>query len=136
MSKYIRSHFNDIEIMYTSTASRAIDYAVAIHRQTNIPLSVEEGLYTFNVRQVLQFVFDLPDSLSCVALVGHNPAMTEAVNLFTNLEPEKKIVNLPTAAIVKIEFETQSWSSIGKNSGELVGFAKPKKLDSFVEESD
>ena len=136
MSKFVQKHFSDIEIIYSSSACRALDYAVSIHRQTNIPLNVEEGLYTFNVRTVLQFVFDLPDSFNSVALIGHNPAFTEAINLFASLKPEKKIVNLPTAAIVKIEFDIPSWSSIGKYSGMVVDFAKPKSLDSFEDDLD
>ncbi|MCH2191642.1 MAG: histidine phosphatase family protein [Gammaproteobacteria bacterium] len=136
MSKFIRSHFSDIEIIFSSSACRALDYALSIHRHTNIPLNVEERLYTFKVRPILQFVFDLPDSYKTVALIGHNPAMTEAVNLFARLKPEKKIVNLPTAAIVKIEFETTNWSSIGKYSGAVVDFAKPKNLDSYEDDLD
>ena len=136
MGKFIASKFPDIQVIYSSSATRALDFAASIHKYSKTPLVVDEALYTFHVRRLIRFVLNLSQEYQSVALVAHNPALTEAINLLAQLEPEKKIVNLPTAAVAKLEFNVEAWSQIKPHDGQVVDFAKPKALDSFEDDLD
>ncbi len=136
MAKFINRHFRDIEAVYSSSAVRALDYAACIHRYSDIPLQVNERLYTFDTSQLLSCIHELPDKLNAVAVVTHNPAATEVINHLAELKADDKIVNLPTAAIVKLKFDRDRWSQLEPYSGHVVDFAKPKALDSFEDDLD
>lgn len=136
MAKFIRSNFKEIELIVSSTATRALDYAACIHKYTNVPLDVDEMLYTFSSSELLNAVYKLPDNKDHIAVVTHNPAATEVINHLSNFDDGEKIVNLPTAAIIKIEFEQEHWAEITNNSGAVVDFAKPKGIDSFEDDLD
>ncbi len=131
MAKFIRSNFKEIELIVSSTATRALDYAVSIHQYTNVPLEVDESLYTFSCLELLDAVYQLPEDKDHIAVVTHNPAATETINHLSNLGADDKIVNLPTAAVIKIEFVQERWAQITKNSGTVADFAKPKAIGLF-----
>lgn len=136
MSKFIRRHFGDIERIYSSSATRALDYAACINRHTNIPLEVSAELYTFSSEDLLGFIKLLPEHLSEIAVVVHNPAATEVVNHLSDLSADKKLTNLPTGAVIKLGLDSQTWRGLEPKSGVVIDFAKPKSLDSFEDDLD
>ena len=54
------------------------------------------------------FIKSIPDHYSKVICVGHNPAMTQAVNQLSTT----KLDHLPTAAWALIKFEQSEWRNI------------------------
>lgn len=128
MARFVKANFTDIEMLYTSTAMRALDYAVAIHIHSGLKLEVDETLYTFDSRTLLRFFLRLPERYSSVGIVSHNPAVTEIINHLAQLDERQKITNLPTSAIAVIECDVQKWSELAANSGTVVDFARPKFL--------
>ncbi len=145
MAKFIKANFFEsdddsdqvgIDIIYTSSAVRALDYAACIHKHTGVMLHADEALYTFSVAKLLTFIHGLCDSQSRVALVTHNPAATEAINHLAKLGAHEKLVNLPTAAVAKLEFDVSTWSDLTESSGRVADFAKPKAIDSFEDDLD
>lgn len=136
MAKFIKAHFGDIEMLFTSSATRALDYAACISKHTDVALEVDEDLYTFSSARLLDYIDRLAANLDVVALVTHNPAATEAINHLANWAADEKLVNLPTAAIAKLEFAVDHWRNLPANSGHVVDYAKPKALDSFEDDLD
>lgn len=136
MAKFIKANFGDMQTLFTSSALRALDYAACIHQHAGIKLEIDESLYTFSSKQLLSFIVNLPNELNIAAIVGHNPAVTEVINHLASLGPHEKIVNLPTAAVVKLQFDSGSWNELAPESGKVIDFAKPKALDSFEDDLD
>ena len=58
-------------------------------------------------------------------LVGHNPGFTDLANYLK--EADYYISNVPTCGVVAIEFATNQWQAITKNSGRMLFFDYPKK---------
>ncbi|MEM1157188.1 MAG: histidine phosphatase family protein [Verrucomicrobiota bacterium] len=54
--------------------------------------------------------------------IGHNPGATTLVNRLTS----SRIDNMPTCAIVAIEFEVDQWNAVDWGIGQLVWFDYPK----------
>ena len=57
---------------------------------------------------ILKFILEIDNKVSRVVIVGHNPALTDIANYFS----ENKILNLPTSRWVKLIFNTDNWSTI------------------------
>ena len=65
------------------------------------------ALYFEGPDAYLATIVALPDDVSCVLLVGHNPDVENVVELLTG-EP----VTMPTAALARIRFDVDAWSTI------------------------
>ena len=112
--------------VYSSPARRAIDTAKYICAEIDYDLDEIEtnpGLYHADVPDLLNFICELDDKLNDVALVGHNPALTDLTNLLS-AEP---IDNVPTSGIVLFEIDVERWGDIAKDNVTLSGFEFPKK---------
>ena len=85
------------------------------------------ALYTFDYREVLQWVAAQPDGTESLALVGHNPALTELINFFAG---PGTLDNLPTAGWAELLIRIEKWSLVAdaKGEGELVYHLFPKSL--------
>ena len=108
-----KHQFINSDIIFSSTANRAIHTCLILTRQLSISnnkIKLSEDLYTFNHFEVFNFIKKIEDKYSQVVLVGHNPAYTEISNYFS----ENKILNLPTARWFSMKFDSNKWSDILK----------------------
>lgn len=84
-------------------------------------------LYTFDYLEVLDWIARQPAETDRLALIGHNPALTELVNYFVG---PGTMDNLPTAGWVELLLGIDDWSqarhAVGK--GELVYRLFPREL--------
>jgi phosphohistidine phosphatase len=106
-----KDHFITTEIIFTSSANRALHTSVLLSRTLSINLNkikICDELYTFNYNKVFDFIETIDNNYLEVVLVGHNPAFTEISNYFS----ENKILNLPTARWFSLKFESDNWSDI------------------------
>jgi len=115
-----------VQQFYSSTAQRAmqtIQLLASFCPQRLAPIRYEEALYTFDGDDLLQFVSSLTDGFHHIALVGHNPAMTEMINQLC----DARLDNLPTCGIVSIRFNCNHWHEIQDAESRLVLLDYPKK---------
>ena len=106
-----KNHFISSEIIFTSSANRALYTSVLLSRILSINLNkikICDELYTFNYNKVFDFIENIDNNYTEVVLVGHNPAFTEISNYFS----ENKILNLPTARWFSLKFESDNWLDI------------------------
>ena len=66
---------------------------------------IDERLYCGSARALLDSLGELDDALDCVAIVGHNPELTELAHHLAN-----DIDFLPTCAIATIGFDAPGWA--------------------------
>jgi phosphohistidine phosphatase len=71
------------------------------------PLTIDDRAYTFDARGLLPIVRGFDDADGIVALVGHNPAMEEFVELLTG-----SWVSMPTSCVAVIGL-SGPWSEAG-----------------------
>ena len=108
-----KHQFINSDIIFSSTANRAIHTCLILTRQLSISnnkIRLSEDLYTFNHFEVFDFIKKIEDKYSQVVLVGHNPAYTEISNYFS----DNKILNLPTARWFSMKFNSNNWPDILK----------------------
>ncbi len=115
-----------IDAMFSSPANRALHTAMITSRTINFPLSdfqISNDLYDFSGDSVMQFVKELNNKLNTVMIFGHNHAFTEIATTWGNYY----IGNVPTAGLVKINFDVDSWSEVSKGKIETTIFPKQLK---------
>jgi phosphohistidine phosphatase len=68
------------------------------------------------------------DELDTIFVIGHNPQLTDMVNLLV----DDHIAKIPTMGIVAITFDITQWSELSHTKGELDFFIYPKQFKYYV----
>lgn len=98
--------------------------------EPELEVRIEASLYTFDADPLLARLRVIPEGVSSVMLIGHNPAIQElAVMLAARGERLDQLAQkYPTGALAEIELPAGSWPEIGKTPGELTRFVVPREL--------
>lgn len=113
------------ELIITSPANRAFHTAAIFTRVFEMMfknLIINETLYAAEEENIMDVIRSNDDSVSSLMICGHNPEMTSFVNFFV----KDTILNIPTAGIVTLIFDTDSWKKLSKKDlvSELFDFPK------------
>lgn len=123
--KAFKDSYSGPATLWSSIAVRALESAKMFKEQLDIPeenFDVKRELYTFDEQILLKIIASCDDSVEQLIVFGHNPALTEAVNILGN----QVFDNVPTTGLTAIEFDTNSWSNLSK--GETLFNLFPKQL--------
>jgi phosphohistidine phosphatase len=110
----------------TSPANRALYTAVIFARVMKFPydrIQISDDIYTGYTDDLIDLVRNLDNSLSQVLIFGHNPAFTSLANQLMN----NYIDNIPTAGIVSLTYDIESWDQIEKTAPAKDFFDYPKR---------
>lgn len=124
MARFLADNDEGLDVIYSSTAIRALDYAQVISEFCDITLVPELSFYTFDEDELMEILRSLPDSITRVAVVAHNPAVTQLVNRLTDADLE----NVPTAAVASIQCDIEEWADLTEASCDMIYFQTAKKL--------
>ena len=128
----IARHLSDkdemLDVIYSSTATRALELANQISEFTNVSLVPDLSFYTFSADDLFEILRNLPDAALNVAVVAHNPAVLQVVNRLSSAG----LVKFPTSAVAALECPVESWPELGKSGidSSLLYFETPKTLTS------
>ena len=110
----------------TSPAIRAVSTAFIFARVMEMPwdnIHISEPVYEASGQTLLAVLKGIPNRCSSVMMFGHNPGFTDLANLLTS----GNIENIPTSAVVCIDFEGDDWNEVQPGSGKMRFFETPKK---------
>ncbi len=91
-------------------------------------LRLEDALYGAGAEELRARVRAVPDPVSSVLLIGHNPGLHElALSLAgRGAGLERLRERFPTGALATLAIP--SWAELGEGAAELVGFVVPREL--------
>ncbi len=128
MGQMLASKGINPELILSSPALRAKTTAIYLAEQlTYDPEKIHyvKRIYEASVRELLHVICAIDDQFDTAFLIGHNPAMSYLSEVLTG----ETIGNMPTCAIVAVEFELQSWEMVSPDTGVLKFFHFPKEFD-------
>jgi phosphohistidine phosphatase len=99
------------ELIISSPANRAFHTAIIMAKIWSIPdqnIQISSKLYLPDENAILSLLFGTSDDVSSLAIFGHNPGFTDFANRFL----DTPLQNLPTAGVVIISMDIQSWTDI------------------------
>ena len=111
MEKSNPSIFLKIDMICSSSANSSLHSARLIMHALSISfnkLKIDERLCVFEFYQSLSSINKLNDVFYSFLCVGHNPAFAIASDHLSN----SNIVDLPTAAWLKVQFNQNQWSKV------------------------
>ena len=114
------------DLVFTSPASRALNTALIMSRVWELDpssLHIYDDLYMGYVSEITGVIGNAPDELGNLAIFGHNPSFT----LFANTLLEDPLDNLPTAGVVIVTLESNSWKGIGREQVKQTYVDYPKR---------
>ncbi len=85
----------------------------------------EPLLYTFCSDALCRFIQSQDNNLPALFLIGHNPALTELINM---LAPDYCLVNLPTAGFTALRLQLEEWSALPRCCAQVELALFPKQL--------
>ena len=112
-------------LIVSSPAVRAWTTAKIIADEIGYPrefLQRDNGLYLATVNGILDVIVTQDVGFSSLMLVGHNPGFTD----FANYLVPGLTNNMPTAAVVSVEIDSDDWSLYDKPPTELLLYDFPK----------
>ena len=72
------------------------------------------ALYTFDYRSLMEWIAQQASDLSDLAIVGHNPALTDLTNYLVGYGT---LANIPTAGWVELTLDLHDWADIPQFGG-------------------
>jgi phosphohistidine phosphatase len=125
MGKRLRKKNVLPDIILTSPAARAIKTAKMVAQEIGYPdkhIIAETDIYHADIHTLLFLIRQTDDSHKSLMIFGHNPTFTGLVGYLSN----EFIENLPTAGVVKIEFDITTWKQVKEHAGKFCWIDFPK----------
>lgn len=134
MGRHMRDLGYAPAIALCSPALRAKETWAHIHDAVGGAPVVEmpRALYLPEPETLLDLVRAVDDALPSAIAISHNPGILAlALGLMdSHLQPANPFGDYPAGALAVFDFDTASWSGIQPGKGTLIGFTRPKELDS------
>ncbi len=114
------------DLIISSPALRAYSTARIFSKNFNYPknrIQTRELLYDGRADGYFEVIHDTPDTYNSLMIFSHNPGIT----FLSNALSDKFIDNIPTAGVVGIELNVESWKDVEAEKGKLLFFEYPKK---------
>lgn len=94
------------------------------------PVELSRGLYLTSPAEVLAEIRRTEDSVRRLLVAGHQPVWAELTGVLVGGEDRSARLKLPTAALARVDFESESWRDVGPGRGALKWLVTPKTLRS------
>jgi len=115
------------DLIFSSPAVRARETAVLFAKGLGYAtdrIRHEAIIYDGDAESILELLFPLPDEVKSVMMVGHNPTITYMANIFVR----PAIDDMPTSAVIAIEFPADHWEEIPLVRARKAFFFTPKLI--------
>jgi phosphohistidine phosphatase len=111
------------QLIISSEAARAKTTAIIFADTLGLPApQTQMAIYDGNEKKLLNIINKFPDETDSIALVGHNPDITNLLFLLTG-----KHIDVPTCTVALLSFEFNEWEAISRNTGDLDWYASPEQ---------
>jgi len=119
---WLAEHVERVDLVVCSPAKRARQtwQLAAAGLDPEPPVRFDDRIYTAEPGGLLGVIDELPDEAGTVALVGHNPSLTDLVSLLSGQAHELK-----TSAVAVLCW-TGSWADVHARSARLDATALPR----------
>lgn len=131
--RHMRDQGIEPELVLCSTARRARETLKRIEPAIgSADVRIEAELYGASTALLLDRLRAVPDAIGSVMLIGHNPGLELLALDLAPPAPELYELEekFPTAALATFAFSGAVWHELQPGAAELVGFVRPRDLES------
>lgn len=138
IGKYMADQAINPDLVLCSTAKRA-KITWSLVREASKNTSKQEFtdmLYLASANEVVKQLMCLPESITSVLVVGHNPGLHQlSLNLAKKADDamlDRLMMKFPTCAMATIDLGETSWEEMARSSGSLKAFVTPRFLTETI----
>lgn len=113
----------NLQLIISSDAARALATAEVYANTLGLTVERSHALYLACSEDIIYHARQVRCEVSSVMLVGHNPGMTDALEMLCHAS----ISNMPTCSFAIIQFDCDQWSEIDAAHARLIQFEYPSK---------
>jgi phosphohistidine phosphatase len=118
MALRIKSQSFTPQIIFSSPSLRTKATADIFAEHLSVrKIQSDKAIYEASEEDLLDIINDFPDQYDFIALVGHNPAISQMLYHLTG-----QIKDVPPCAVAVIDFDFDKWELISRNTGNLVHY--------------
>ena len=134
LSEYLRLGDIEPDLVLCSSAARAKQTLEQIRPAlgAQVTVKLDKRLYGAGPRALLSRLRSLPDTITSVMLIGHNPALQSLALALTGSGDADALARLgakfPTGGLVTLVLQTERWRDLGPADCELHSFVAPREL--------
>ena len=126
MGKRLKHRQVSPDLLLSSPANRALTTCHVIAEEIGYAKSkikTDRNLYNAEDAEILRIIQTLDNKYNCAFIFGHNPGLTDFVNLLADAD----IDNIPTCGVVACALNISSWDEATKKKATVTFFDYPKK---------
>ncbi len=115
------------KVIVTSPARRALSTAELLADAMGVSEAFvfhEPRIYEAHTGALQEVIEESDDSIDRLMLVGHNPGMTQLVNIMASAPVD----NLPTCSVAALQFEVARWADISNHSANSTDIWRPRDV--------
>lgn len=116
------------DLIITSPAVRALETARLVAEGMGLAparMQVNRTIYEADHNDLEELFYDISPSTDTLLLVGHNPGLTDFINLFLDNPAD----NLPTSGLACLDFNGNEWDGILDKEPELRFILYPETME-------
>jgi phosphohistidine phosphatase len=132
IGRYLLDRGIEPELVLCSTARRARETLERIEPALGTAaLCLEDDLYAAGAPALLERLRRVPDPVTSVMLIGHNPGLEELALGLARPSPtaSELAAKYPTGALATLEFSGSSWHELDWDTAEFVDLVRPRDLE-------
>lgn len=128
MAKHLRKARIRPELVLCSSSARTRETLALVQASLEgASIEVEDGLYAATADELLDRLRDVPDDVSSVMVIGHNPGLQDlALTLTTPGSNDRLGAKFVTCALATLTLPR--WSELKPDAAELRDYVTPKEL--------
>jgi phosphohistidine phosphatase len=132
IAKYMRQKRIRPELVLCSTSVRTRQTLEAIQPSLGKSCQIEllPQLYAASEPELLERLQALPESVSSVMLIGHNPGLHDLALVLASRGADlpQLTEKFPTGALAMLVVQRESWADLSPGDAELVDYVVPRQL--------
>jgi phosphohistidine phosphatase len=124
---YLKENHIKVDYIISSHALRALETAKILAQALKYPIGdikIDPNIYHADSDAILNQFHDLPDRFDSAMIVGHNPCLTDFVNIYL----DSPVENLPTSGVVSFSFDTDHWEKVPVSDRKTNFILFPKEM--------
>ena len=123
MAALLKKRIAVVDRFFSSSAKRAHTTALQFAASYQQTVELEKGLYLAPASFFEDFISGIRDQFQTVALVAHNPGITDFANTLTTT---LKTDNIPTCGIFAVRARVDAWKEFITAQKDLLFYDYPK----------
>jgi len=122
------------DLVICSTALRTrqtLQIAAETGKWPSVEVEYDKTIYLAGYETLLGRIADIPDSVECAMLVGHEPT----ISLLAGQLIGDASIRFPTAAVARVDLNVRQWSRTRSGMGTLIWHVIPKHFMTILKGS-